>query len=411
MQSDEPMQRLLQGDVGSGKTVVACMMLLAAVENGYQGAIMAPTEILATQHYKNFVEWLTPLGLQVGLFVGKNGAKVRREMQTNLANGQTHIAVGTHALIQDAVEFKNLGAVVVDEQHRFGVKQRKELSQKGTNPQLLTMTATPIPRTLALSVHGDLDVTTINELPKGRKPVITTLISGSSMRKKAYELIREEVKKGNRAYIVFPLIDESETLSAKAATKEAEKLREKIFPDLKIGLVHGKLTAQEKEENMQKFKKGEYDILVSTTVIEVGVDVPEATVMIIENAERFGLSQLHQLRGRVGRSERQSYCILASDSKNAETLARLNVMTQTNNGFVIAEKDLQLRGPGEFMGTRQSGLPDLMIADLVHDVEILEAARNSAISFIENDNLDNYAELKKIIEEKLAEMRSFVAAG
>ncbi len=411
LNSTEPMQRLLQGDVGSGKTVVACMMLLAAVENGYQGAIMAPTEILATQHYKNFVEWLTPLGLQVGLFVGKNGAKVRREMQTNLANGQTHIAVGTHALIQDVVEFKNLGAVVVDEQHRFGVKQRKELSQKGTNPQLLTMTATPIPRTLALSVHGDLDVTTINELPKGRKPVITTLISGSSMRKKAYELIREEVKKGNRAYIVFPLIDESETLSAKAATKEAEKLREKIFPDLKIGLVHGKLTAQEKEENMQKFKKGEYDILVSTTVIEVGVDVPEATVMIIENAERFGLSQLHQLRGRVGRSERQSYCILASDSKNAETLARLNVMTQTNNGFVIAEKDLQLRGPGEFMGTRQSGLPDLMIADLVHDVEILEAARNSAIIFIENDNLDNYAELKKIIEEKLAEMRSFVAAG
>ncbi|MCR4880574.1 MAG: ATP-dependent DNA helicase RecG [bacterium] len=411
LNSTEPMQRLLQGDVGSGKTVVACMMLLAAVENGYQGAIMAPTEILATQHYKNFVEWLTPLGLQVGFFVGKNGAKVRKEMQINLLNGQTHIAVGTHALIQDAVEFKNLGAVVVDEQHRFGVKQRKELSQKGTNPQLLTMTATPIPRTLALSVHGDLDVTTINELPKGRKPVITTLISGSTMRKKAYDLIRNEVKKGNRAYIVFPLIDESETLSAKAATKEAEKLKEKVFPDLKIGLVHGKLSAQEKEENMQKFKRGEYDVLVSTTVIEVGVDVPEATVMIIENAERFGLSQLHQLRGRVGRSERQSYCILASDSKNAETLARLNVMTQTNNGFVIAEKDLQLRGPGEFMGTRQSGLPDLMIADLVNDVEILEAARNTAIDFVKNGKLENYPVLQKIIEEKLAEMRSFVAAG
>ena len=411
LNSTEPMQRLLQGDVGSGKTVVACMMLLAAVENGYQGAIMAPTEILATQHYKNFVEWLTPLGLQVGLFVGKNGAKVRREMQTNLLNGQTHIAVGTHALIQDAVEFKNLGAVVVDEQHRFGVKQRKELSQKGTNPQLLTMTATPIPRTLALSVHGDLDVTTINELPKGRKPVITSLISGATQRRQAYELIRAEVKKGNRAYIVFPLIDESETLSAKAATKEAEKLKEKVFPDLRIGLVHGKLTAQEKEDTMQKFKKGEYDILVSTTVIEVGVDVPEATVMIIENAERFGLSQLHQLRGRVGRSERQSYCILASDSRNAETRARLNVMTQTNNGFVIAEKDLQLRGPGEFMGTRQSGLPDLMIADIVHDVEILEAARNAAINFTENDSINNYPELKKLIEEKLAEMRSFVNAG
>ena len=411
LNSTEPMQRLLQGDVGSGKTVVACMMLLAAVENGYQGAIMAPTEILATQHYKNFVEWLTPLGLHVGLFVGKNGAKVRREMQTNLLNGQTHIAVGTHALIQEAVEFRNLGAVVVDEQHRFGVKQRKELAQKGVNPQLLTMTATPIPRTLALSVHGDLDVTTIDELPKGRKPVLTSLISGSTMRKKAYDLIRNEVKKGNRAYIVFPLIDESETLSAKAATKEAEKLRTKIFPELKIGLVHGKLSAQEKEENMQKFKNGEYDILVSTTVIEVGVDVPEATVMIIENAERFGLSQLHQLRGRVGRSERQSYCILASESKNAETLARLGVMTQTNNGFIIAEKDLQLRGPGEFMGTRQSGLPDLMIADIVHDVEILEAARGAAIKFVKEDNLDKYPNLKRIIEEKLAEMRSYMAAG
>ncbi len=411
LNSTEPMQRLLQGDVGSGKTVVACMMLLAAVENGYQGAIMAPTEILATQHYKNFTEWLVPLGLHVGLFVGKHGVKIRREMQTNLANGQTHIAVGTHALIQDGVEFNNLGAVVVDEQHRFGVKQRKELAQKGTNPQLLTMTATPIPRTLALSVHGDLDVTTIDELPKGRKPIITTQISGSSMRKQAYELIRNEVKKGHRAYIVFPLIDESESLSAKAATKEKEKLEQKVFPDLKIGLVHGKLTAQEKEENMKKFKNGEFDILVSTTVIEVGVDVPEATVMIIENAERFGLSQLHQLRGRVGRSDRQSYCILASDTKSPETKARLSVMTQTNNGFVIAEKDLQLRGPGEFMGTRQSGLPDLMIADLVNDVEILEAARNTAIEFIKDDDISNYPILQALIEEKLAEMRSFVAAG
>lgn len=411
LNSTEPMQRLLQGDVGSGKTVVACMMLLAAVENGYQGAMMAPTEILATQHYKNFTEWLTPLGLHVGLFVGKHGAKIRREMQTNLANGQTHIAIGTHALIQDGVEFKNLGAVVVDEQHKFGVKQRKDLAQKGVNPQLLTMTATPIPRTLALSVHGDLDITSIDELPKGRKSIITTHISGSTMRKQAYDLIRAEVKKGHRAYIVFPLIDESEALSAKAATKEAEKLKEKIFPDLKIGLVHGKLSAQEKEENMLKFKKGEYDILVSTTVIEVGVDVPEATVMIIENAERFGLSQLHQLRGRVGRSSRQSYCILASDTKSPETKARLNVMTQTNNGFVIAEKDLQLRGPGEFMGTRQSGLPSLMIADLVQDVEILEVARCAAINFVKEDNLENHRALKVLIDRKLDEIRSYISSG
>ncbi len=411
LNSTEPMQRLLQGDVGSGKTVVACMMLLAAVENGYQGAIMAPTEILAEQHYKNFTKWLTPLGLHVGFFVGKQKTKIKREMQINLANGQTQIAVGTHALIQEGIEFKNLGAVVVDEQHRFGVKQRKELAQKGINPQLLTMTATPIPRTLALSVHGDLDITTINELPKGRKPVITNFINGNTMRTKAYEIIRDEIKKGNRAYIVFPLIDESETLSAKAATKEAERLKAKIFPDLNIGLVHGKLSSQEKEENMKKFKEGKFDILVSTTVIEVGVDVPEATVIMIENAERFGLSQLHQLRGRVGRSAKQSYCILVSDTKSAETKARLNIMTQTNDGFVIAEKDLQLRGPGEFMGTRQSGLPDLLIADLVNDVEILEAARNAAIKFTQEDNIEKYPLLKNVIEEQLTQMQSFMSAG
>ena len=390
LNSTEPMQRLLQGDVGSGKTVVACMMLLAAVENGYQGAIMAPTEILATQHYKNFTEWLTPLGLQVGLFVGKHGLKIRKQMQTNLANGQTHIAVGTHALIQEGVHFKNLGAVVVDEQHRFGVKQRQELSQKGTNPQLLTMTATPIPRTLALSIHGDLDVTSIDELPKGRKPVITSLISGMSMRKNAYDLIRSEVKKGNRAYIVFPLIEESETLSAKAATIEREKWQNDIFPEYKVGLLHGKLKNDEKEEVMRKFKDKEYDILVSTTVVEVGVDVPNATVIVIENAERFGLSQLHQLRGRVGRSELQSYCILSSSTKSPETRARLDIMTQTNDGFVIAEKDLQLRGPGEFLGTRQSGLPDMLIADIVNDAKILELARSEAINFAKNYNIEDY---------------------
>jgi len=410
LNSPEPMQRLLQGDVGSGKTVVACMTLLAAIENGYQGALMAPTEILAEQHYRNFVNWLTPLGLSVGLFVGKHGAKIRRELEQNLKNGQINLAIGTHALIQENVEFCNLGAVVIDEQHRFGVKQRSELRNKGLNPEMLTMTATPIPRTLALTVHGDLDITIIDELPKGRKPIKTALI-GARDRKKAYDLIRKEVELGHQAYVVFPLIEESESLSAKAATQEAEKLQTSIFPDLSIGLVHGKLAPAEKDRIMDEFRAGKYHILVSTTVIEVGVDVPNATVMIIENAERFGLSQLHQLRGRVGRSDKQSYCVLITESNSQETKERLSVMTQTNNGFVIAERDLQLRGPGEFMGTRQSGLPDLLLADLVKDAEILEIARESAFEFIRNENIDKYPLLKKKIFEKIEEGLDLMSSG
>ena len=390
MTSEEPMQRLLQGDVGSGKTVVATIMLLAAVENGYQGAIMAPTEILAQQHYNNLVQWLTPMGLSVGLFLGSQGKKVRNEMLTNLKNGQMHIAVGTHALIQDTVDFANLGAIVVDEQHRFGVKQRNILRKKSHNPQMLTMTATPIPRTLALTVHGDLDLTIIDELPKGRLPIKTSL---TSSHRGVYELIKTEVNSGRQAYIVYPLIDESEALSAKAATIEAEKLQTEIFPQFKIGLLHGKLKNDEKEQVMADFKNKKYDILVSTTVVEVGVDVPNATVMVIENAERFGLSQLHQLRGRVGRSALQSYCVLVSASKSQETKERLNIMTQTNDGFVIAEKDLQLRGPGEFLGTRQSGLPDLIISDIVRDAKILELARNEAIDFIKTRDMTAYPAL------------------
>ena len=300
MGSETPMQRLLQGDVGSGKTVVATIMLLAAIENGYQGAFMAPTEILAQQHYNNLIQWLTPLGLSVGLFMGSQGKKVRNDFEVALRNGQINIAVGTHALIQENIDFANLGAIIVDEQHRFGVKQRNILKKKSQNPQILTMTATPIPRTLALTVHGDLDLTVINELPKGRKP-IETYLTGSH--KKVWELIKREVDSGRQAYIVYPLIDESETLSAKAATAEAEKLRETVFKDYKVGLLHGKLKPVEKDDVMNDFKDGKYDILVSTTVVEVGVDVPNATVIVIENAERFGLSQLHQLRGRVGRSD------------------------------------------------------------------------------------------------------------
>ena len=392
MNSEEPMQRLLQGDVGSGKTVVACIMLLAAIENGYQGAIMAPTEILAQQHYNNFVNWLTPLGLSVGLFIGSIGKKQRELSEVSLRNGQLDIAVGTQALIQENIDFANLGAVVIDEQHRFGVKQRLSLRKKGENPQILTMTATPIPRTLAITMNGDLDLTIINELPKGRKPIITKM---GVHKKQIYDLIEMEVKAGHQAYVVYPLIEESETLSAKAATVEAERLQKSVFPHLKIGLLHGKMKNTEKDEVMAKFKNKEYDILVSTTVVEVGVDVPNATVIVIENAERFGLPQLHQLRGRVGRCNLQSYCIISTSSRSQETRNRLSIMTETNDGFVIAEKDLQLRGPGEFLGVRQSGLPDLIISDIVKDSKILELARNEAIKFVADNQLDDYPQLKE----------------
>ena len=391
LNSTKPMQRLLQGDVGSGKTVIATIMLLAAIENGYQAAIMAPTEILAQQHYNNMTKWLSPLGIRVELFLGSIGKKQRKKTETNLRNGQIDIAVGTHALIQENIEFANLGAVVIDEQHRFGVKQRLALRRKSQNPQILTMTATPIPRTLAITLNGDLDLTIIDELPKGRKPVLTTL---SNSKKQIADLIRKEINEGRQAYIVYPLIDESETLSAKAATKEKERWETEIFPEFKIGLLHGKLKNAEKEDVMEMFKNKEFDILVSTTVVEVGVDVPNATVIVIENAERFGLSQLHQLRGRVGRSDLQSYCVLSSNTKNQDTRARLDIMTQTNDGFVIAEKDLQIRGPGEFLGTRQSGLPDMIIADLVADSKILELARSEAIDFARKYNIENYPLLK-----------------
>ena len=400
LNSDKPMQRLLQGDVGSGKTVVACIMLLAAVENGFQGALMAPTEILAQQHYENFSKWLAPYNINVGLFIGSNKTKLRKQIQQDLINGQIHIAIGTHALVQEGISFNNLGAIVIDEQHRFGVKQRSALSTKGNLPQVLTMTATPIPRTLSMTLHGDLDLSIIDELPMGRKPIQTHLLSASG-RNKAYSLIKKELEAGHQAYIVFPLIEESETLSAKAATIEAEKLQNSVFADYKIGLLHGKLSNSEKESVMSDFKNGVYDILVSTTVVEVGVDVKNATVMMIENAERFGLSQLHQLRGRVGRSSLQSYCLLVSSSRNDETMQRLRIMEETNNGFIIAEKDLEIRGPGEFLGVRQSGLPDFSIADITKDVKMLELARNDAFEFVKNHEIKEYANLQSALDEKL----------
>jgi ATP-dependent DNA helicase RecG len=402
--SSKPMHRLVQGDVGSGKTVVAAMAALIAIENGYQVAIMAPTEILAEQHFRQFQKWLTPLGLRVALFLGKQGVKERREMQQALVAGQVHVAIGTHALIQDDVEFNKLGLIVIDEQHRFGVKQRARLKAKGYNPELLTMTATPIPRTLALTVHGDLDVSEIDELPPGRKPIKTKIMT-PGQKPQLFEFIRQQVAEGRQAYIVFPLIEESETLSARAATAEFEKLKESIFcePEVSVGLMHGKLKPAEKEEVMDRFRKGDYSILVCTTVIEVGVDVPNASVMVIENADRFGLAQLHQLRGRVGRGADQSYCFLVAQTSSPTTRQRLDIMEQTNDGFVVAEKDLEIRGPGEFLGVRQSGMPDLVLADLVKDTAILEQARNAAIDLIKKDpELKQHAGLRPLVQNKMA---------
>ena len=411
MASNEPMYRMLQGDVGSGKTVVAVLTLLAAVENGYQGALMAPTEILAEQHYRKCIEWLTPLGLKVGLFTGKSGVRERRELRQHLLNGQIHLAVGTHALIQEDVEFAKLGVVVVDEQHRFGVRQRTLLKSKGNHPEMLTMTATPIPRSLAMTLHGDLDVSLLDERPPGRTPIKTVLLTHSQVAK-AYQLVQGEILKGRQAYVVFPLIEESETLSARAATSEAERLQQEVFPERRVGLLHGKMRPEEKDAIMSEFAAGHLDILVSTTVVEVGVDVPNATVMVIENADRFGLSQLHQLRGRVGRDRHASYCVLVSDSRTEATLERLGIMTESEDGFYIAEKDLELRGPGEFLGTRQSGLPDFVLADLIEDRAILEQAKEAAAYLTESaEGLAQYPDLFNLVYRKTEQAVSVLGAG
>ena len=382
LQSDKPMNRLIQGDVGSGKTVVAFMALLAVIEKGYQGALMVPTEILAEQHYNKAVQWLTTLNVSVDLITGSQGKKSRQESLQKLASGETQLVVGTHALIQDGVEFNRLGMVIIDEQHRFGVKQRSLLHAKGQNPAVVTMTATPIPRTLALTLHGDIDISIIDEMPPNRQPIETQICG----RKKGvvWDFVTDIVNKGQQVYIIYPLIEESETLDLQAATAEYENLKD-MFPTFRIGLLHGKMSGIEKDMIMREFVHNNLDILVSTTVIEVGVDVPNATVMIIENAERFGLAQLHQLRGRVGRGCEKSYCFLLSDKASALVNQRLNILTQTNDGFVIAEQDLNLRGPGEFLGTRQSGIPDLLLTDIVADTVILEHAREAAKEVIDKD--------------------------
>ncbi|KAB2880206.1 ATP-dependent DNA helicase RecG [bacterium] len=390
MQSPHCMNRLIQGDVGSGKTIVALLAILIAVENGYQTAFMAPTEILAEQHYYVIQEYLWSMNIRVSLLKGGQKKSDREKILSDIQNHQTDIVIGTHAIFQEQVEFKRLGLIVIDEQHRFGVMQRAEIRQKAVAqriyPDVLVMTATPIPRTLAMAVYGDLDISVIAELPIGRKP-IKTVSRKEDARKKIYEFIRTEIKKGRQCYIVYPLIEESEKSDLKAATEAFEYLSKKIFPDLRLGLLHGKMKSPEKQNVMSQFKNHEIYILVSTTVIEVGVNIPNATIMLIEHAERFGLTQLHQLRGRVGRGGEQSYCVLmlAKDGLIEESLARIKVMEETNDGFKIAEEDLKLRGPGEFFGTKQSGLPELKMAHILFDQELMKKARQAAFDLVKND--------------------------
>jgi ATP-dependent DNA helicase RecG len=388
------MNRLIQGDVGSGKTIVAFIAMLGAVESGYQTALMAPTEILAEQHYLNIHSLAESLGLKIHLLTGSKKDK-NYDM---IASGKAQIVIGTHALIQEAVSFKNLGLIVIDEQHRFGVMQRAQLRKKGTNPDTLIMTATPIPRTLAITLYGDLDYSLIDELPPNRTPVLTKVIR-ELQKNIVYDLMDRETKAGRQVYVVYPLIEESEKSNLKAAITGMEALQKK-FPDLKVGLIHGKLPTSEREDIMRDFKTGLIQMLVSTTVIEVGVDVPNATLMVIIHAERFGLSQLHQLRGRVGRGAAKSHCLLLNYGGSVDAMKRLDIMARSNDGFKIAEKDLEIRGPGEFFGTRQSGLPDLKAANLLRDYKLLEIARKQAFSLIEKDpSLSTHPKLRRNLED------------
>ncbi len=385
MAAPYPMHRLLQGDVGSGKTVVAALAVCAAVEAGYQAAVMAPTEILAEQHLATFRRLLEPLGIGVTLLTSGVKPRERAARRAAIAAGEIGCVIGTHALVQEPVEFRRLGLAVVDEQHRFGVHQRARLKGKGERPDVLVMTATPIPRTLALTLYGDLDVSVIDELPPGRTPVRTEART-ESRRRQIYDFLKGQIADGRQVYVVYPLVEESELVDLKAATDMAHHLQRDVFPDLTVGLLHGRLSSEDKDAIMRSFKAGAIQVLVATTVIEVGIDVPNASVMLIEHAERFGLSQLHQLRGRVGRGAWKSYCILLTGGRLGEDAQRrVDAMTETNDGFKIAEVDLQLRGPGEFFGTRQSGLPEFRVADLLRDAPILEDARREAQTIIAED--------------------------
>ena len=383
--SGRPMNRLVQGDVGSGKTAVAAYAAWVAWRSGFQSALMAPTEILAHQHFETLSRLLEPAGLRVGLLTGSTKAAEKKKIKAALAAGDIDLMVGTHALLSEGVGYRNLGLVITDEQHRFGVGQRSKLASKAAHtPHVLVMSATPIPRTLALLIYGDLDVTVIDELPPGRTPVETYLV-GEDKRQRMYNFVRKNVGEGRQVYVICPAVEESETADLKAVTAYAGELQEKVFPDLKVAFVHGKMKAKDKEAVMAAFAGGDVDVLVSTTVVEVGVDVPNAALMVIENAERFGLSQLHQLRGRVGRGKWQSYCVLISDNHSPETRERMKFFTSTTDGFKIAEKDLELRGPGDFFGERQHGLPVLKAADLAGDTRVLKEAQEAAGEVLETD--------------------------
>ncbi len=380
----EPANRLIHGEVGAGKTVVAAFAMFVAGRNGYQSAVMVPTEILAEQHHRVLSELLGPLGFEPVLLIGSLKGAEKRQQQERIARGEALVVVGTHALIQEAVSFQRLGVVVVDEQHRFGVLQRAELRQKGTNPDVFVMTATPIPRTLALTVYGDFDISQLDELPPGRQPCRTDILT-MRQRPKAYEAVRAEVAAGRQAYIVCPLVEESDSLELQAATALAERLQQEVFPELRLALLHGRLTADQRSAVMEAFRSGQVDVLVSTTVVEVGVDVPNATLMLVENAERFGLSQLHQLRGRVRRGHHPARCLLLVGSRSEDAWERMKVLDRTEDGFEVAEEDLRLRGPGEFYGTRQHGLPDLKMADVIGDTAALIDARKLAFDLVEQD--------------------------
>ena len=389
--SGAPMNRLVQGDVGSGKTMVAAAAAYLAAKNGQQVALMTPTEILAEQHYQSLSKLFAPLGLRIALLTGSQTVKQKREVREELANGQVAIAIGTHALLSDTTQFANLGLVIADEQHRFGVSQRAKLSAKGADPHLLVMSATPIPRTLALLMYGDLEVSIINELPPGRKSVDSFLVN-ESYRPRINAFIRKQVEEGHQCFVVCPAVEENEDLGIKAATVWAETLQKTVFPDLRIMLIHGQMKGAEKEAAMAAFAQGQADVLVATTVIEVGVDVPNATLMVIEDADRFGLSQLHQLRGRVGRGSAQSYCILTSHNRNEDTLRRLKALCKTTDGFRIAEEDLKMRGPGDFFGARQSGLPTFRVANLSMDLQTLKDAQAASAQWIDEAGTANTPE-------------------
>lgn len=383
MRGAHRMNRLIQGDVGCGKTVVAAGAAWFAYKNGYQSCVMAPTEILAAQHYKTFKSLLEPLGVRVALLTGSLTPKNKRVLKEQIAAGEFDVIVGTHALFSESTHFSDLALVITDEQHRFGVEQRAALSAKGRNPHRLVMSATPIPRTLALILYGDLDISVINELPAGRKPISTYAVTGK-MRERAFGFVKKQLEMGRQGYVVCPMIDESES-DLNDVTSYSQKLAQGAFADYKVGLLHGRMSAAEKEEVMNGFKRGEIDLLVATTVVEVGVDVPNAAVMVIENADRFGLSQLHQLRGRVGRGEWESFCILITDNTSPECVQRMKIISKTSDGFKIAEEDLKLRGPGDFFGTHQHGLPAFKLADLTRDMQLLQTAQQMSKSIIESD--------------------------